>query len=120
MTIFDHIQTLAFTKRKGKDLNVEDLNQFNVYMMNRWLSFYSPAICSFINETLNNMHISSFTTLDQYNFYFSVFPKIKFKRLSYVKKDKKEDVSEKNKLPCFMSEREFKQNEQFSKILEKS
>ena len=47
-----------------------------------------------------------------YNYIYSVFPKLKFKRLNYIKKTKKEKKKEEEKLiiPEFYSEREYKNN----------
>ena len=48
-SIFDYINSIAFSK-KSIDLNCEDESQFSSFMVNRWLSFYSPEISNYIND----------------------------------------------------------------------
>ena len=119
MTIFDHLKSLLFTKQKI-DLNAEDETAFNLFMVNRWVSFYSPEIAVYINAT-SNLYGGLFTVKqDQWNYLFNMLPKLKYAKLAYIKKTKKEkEDDEVQHIPEFMSQREYKQNLELSESLSK-
>ena len=119
MTIFDYLNSILFSKDK-LELNCDDESQFSVFMVNRWSSFYSKEIAEYINQT-SNVYTGIYTSKqEQYDFLYNILPKIKFKRLNYVKKIKKEDKDvETVIIPEFYSEREYKNNVEFAKIITK-
>lgn len=95
-TIFNYIDDLLFNKKR-KFINIvnDDIN-FNQFMINRWASMYSPVIAKLLNNTTNRLS-GCFETKEQfYKFIDSIIPKLKFKRLYYIKKIKhnKEDDPE--------------------------
>lgn len=119
MTIFDYLNSILFLKDK-LELNCDDESQFSVFMVNRWSSFYSKEIAEYINQTSNTYAGIYTSKQEQYNFLYNVIPKIKFKRLNYVKKTKKEDKDEEAVIiPEFYSEREYKNNVEFEKTITK-
>ena len=118
MTIFDYLNSILFTKSK-LELNCDDESQFSLFMINRWASFYSKDIANYINET-SNMYIGVHTSKqDQCNFIQNIIPKLKFKRLSYIKKTKKDDKEEAIIIPEFCSQREYKNNVEFETLIHK-
>ena len=119
MTIFDYLNSILFSKDK-LELNCDDESQFSVFMVNRWCSFYSKEIAEYINQT-TNVYAGIYTSKqEQYDFLYNVIPKIKFKRLTYVKKTKKEGKDEDAIIiPEFYSEREYKNNVEFEKTITK-
>ena len=54
-TIFDYINDVLFHKKGNKLDNIDDYGQYNPYMINRWLSMYSPSVATIINETTRNI-----------------------------------------------------------------
>lgn len=88
-TIFNYIDSVLFTKKKLNNLN-EGETQFNLFMVNRWCSMYSPDINQIINETTNKYQELHALKQDQYDFCFNLFPKVKKKKLDYIKKIKQE------------------------------
>jgi len=87
-TIFDYIKSILFSKKK-LNVNIED-KSFIYYMVNKWISMYSPEMCSYINET-SNKYYNQFTNIeDQYNFLFHIMPKVPNKIINYIKKPKKD------------------------------
>lgn len=92
-------------------MNCDDESQFNLFMVNRWTSMYSKEINEYVNETSNKFWSLFDDKISQYDYIHSVFPKLKFKRLNYIKKTKKEKKSKEEKMiiPEFYSEREYKQ-----------
>lgn len=116
MTIFDHIGSILNTKNYIK-LNCDDESQFNSFMINRWCSFYSPEINDYINNTAN-VYVSQFTSKqEQYDYYFHLLPKCKFKKIEYIKKVKKEEEAEKKLIPEFMSQKEYSEYVDLKKLL---
>jgi hypothetical protein len=85
VTIFDILKTLLHTKSKI-DLNLSDEKDFNLFIVNRWLSMYSPQIAVVINETSNRWWSMFKTKQEQYDFLLKLLPRVPFKRTSYIKK----------------------------------
>ena len=88
MSIFDTIKSLFFTK-KVDDIN-EHIQGFSSFMLNRWLSFYDKTQAIFVNETLNKYHSVIDNKEDMFNLYFNFIPKLKYKKIDYVKKVNRE------------------------------
>lgn len=117
MTIFDIIKSVLNTKEKI-ELNCDDESQFSSFMLNRWLSFYSKDLAEYINNTANS-HISLLNSKqDQYNYYYYILPKCRFKKIDYVKKVKKEEEESNIMVPEFMSREEYIKNVEFRKQLD--
>ena len=90
-TIFDFIEATIFTKNKELLQSSDDEKEFSPYMVNRWLSMYSPQMCNVVNETTNKYSVIFDNKKDLFDFYVSVLPSVSFKRVSYIKKSSKED-----------------------------
>lgn len=118
MTIFDYLNSILYTKRKI-ELNCDEESQFNSFMCNRWISFYSPELCSFINET-GNKHVTLFQSKqEQFDYYFNLLPTLKFKKINYIKKVKKEEEKEETLVPEFISKKEYLEYVELSKLYSK-
>jgi hypothetical protein len=87
MTIFDIIGDLLFTKR-GNCLNtVDEESDFQPYIVNRWLSMYSTDTAKHSN--ILNKYLGIFENKKElYNLFKAVFPKVPYKKISYIKKIK--------------------------------
>jgi hypothetical protein len=118
MTIFDYLNSLFYSK-KQIDLNCDDESQFSMFMVNRWGSFYSKEIANYINQTSNRYGSVFLDKQDQYIFLYHLMPHLKFKKINYIKKTKKEDEEVKKVIPEFMSLKEYKQNVEFVNTLSK-
>lgn len=118
MTIFQYLNSLLFSKKKI-DMNCDDVSQFNLFMINRWSSMYSKEINEYVNETSNKYWSLFDDKLNQYNYLYNLLPRLKFKRLNYLKKIKKEkkNKEEKQIIPEFYSEREFMYNKSMMESL---
>ena len=87
MTIFDYLTDIQVTKYCS--LPVED---YNGYMVARWLSFYSPKVAHLINETVN-IHNTTLDKQHHYKWMSTLVSKSSVsKRINYIKKvsEKKE------------------------------
>jgi hypothetical protein len=109
-TIFNYIDSVLFTKQKLNKLN-EDETQFNLYMLNRWCSMYSPDMAQIINETTNRQKELFTLKQDQYNYIFNILPKVKKKRINYIKKIKLEEEKENENIPIISKNLEISQRE---------
>jgi hypothetical protein len=87
MNIFTLLNSLLFSKKRV-DLNLDDESQFSLYMINRWMSMYSMEMLEIINDT-SNQYSSIFTTKQEaYDWLYYLFPRLKFKKIAYIKKNK--------------------------------
>ena len=100
-------------------MNCDDESQFNLFMINRWSSMYSKEMNEYVNETSNKYWSLFDDKLNRYNYLYSLLPRLKFKRLNYLKKIKKEkkNKEEKQIIPEFYSEREFMYNKSMMESL---
>jgi hypothetical protein len=109
-TIFNYIDSVLFSKKKLNKLNEEE-TEFNLYMLNRWVSMYSPDIAQVVNETTNR-HKEAFTLKqDQYDFCFNMLPKRKKKKIEYFKKEKIENKAEDELIPALSKKMELSKRE---------
>lgn len=93
MNFFDIIRNLFFSKKADTEILDHDSAQaFTPFMVNRWLTFYSREQTTLVNETLNK-----FTSLfddkgEMYKLYFNLIPKLRYKKIEYVKKKKTKET----------------------------
>lgn len=86
-TIFDFLNDILFSKKKEAFKSVDDNKAFSPYLINRWISMYSPEMALVINDL--GKYISLFDNkIDLYNFFVAVIPKKSRKNISYIKKIK--------------------------------
>lgn len=112
MTIFDYINDVLFTKKNTMQ-SVDDESTFSPYMLNRWISMYSPAMardCNIINKYLGAFENKK----DLFSLFVAIFKKVPFKRINYIKKHKEEKKDECAQLDLLaksyeLSKREIKQ-----------
>lgn len=70
-------------------MNVDELTEYNAFSVNRWASMHSPETAWLINETYNKLWDIFTTQEERYRFQMAVIPRLKFKRINYIKKIKK-------------------------------
>jgi hypothetical protein len=120
-TIFNFIDSVLFNKKKLNTIN-EGETQFNLYMLNRWCSMYSSDIAHIVNETSNKYGKLFQTKQEQYEFLLNMLPRVKKKRINYIKKVKEEPQKEDNELSLLakgleVSIRELEENIKISEEL---
>jgi hypothetical protein len=83
---------------------------------------YSKEMNEYVNETTNKYWSLFDEKLSQYDYIYSLFPRLRFKKLNYLKKTKKEKKSKEEKqiIPEFYSEREYKHSKEMSDQLKSS
>jgi hypothetical protein len=120
MTIFQYLNSLLYSKKKI-DMNCDDESQFNLFMVNRWTSMYSKELCEYINETSNKFWNLFDDKGNQYNYLYNLIPKLKYRKINYLKKIKKDKKKkeEKQLIPEFYSQREYKRLVELEKEISK-
>lgn len=97
MNFFQLQNKLFYSKKtKAEFLDSEGEQSFVPFMFNRWLSFYNKGMASFTNETLNRFGSIFQDKQQQYRLYYYFIPRLKFKRIAYNKKLKRENTEEEN------------------------
>lgn len=118
MTIFDYLKDIVTTK-KG-DIPLEGYTPF---LINRWLSFLTPASCLAINESVNSL--GNMDKDIHYKLLVSCFPKQKYmSRINYIKKVKVEKEDQDDKIPILaktmeLSRKEIQQMLDFNETINK-
>lgn len=89
MNIFDIIDGVAFSKKENLVQQAEEKNNYQPYLINRWISMLDSSAAKIVNDTLNRYgHV--FNADDQYTFLLKVLPRYKKQRINYIKRPSKE------------------------------
>lgn len=107
--MFNAINHILFEK-PSPEIDAEALDQFSPYMVNRYLSFYgSGEYVNYLNSTTNTYYTIFDTPEEQYKFFEHIIPKLKKRKINYVKRVKKDTSSDIPKLavPDFYSKKEW-------------
>lgn len=105
MSIFEYIDDIL-VKKTGKQL----LDEYVPFLVTRWLSMATPAVCNILNETVN-----SFGSMDKnihYKLLSCIFPKLtKTPRINYIKKIKTTSTDENKNVDLLAQNYELSQKE---------
>lgn len=107
--MFKAINHILF-ENPSKEIDSETLEEFVPYMVTRYFSFYEDGkYLDYINSTINKYNGIFKTIEEEYKFYENVIPKLKKKRINYIKKNKKEKNKEEllKSIPDFYSRKEW-------------
>ena len=91
---FFQLQNQLFYQRKDKaeELDTESSAAFVPFLISRWLSFYGRDQAAFTNMTLNRFgYIFGDDKNKQYKLFYNLIPRMRFKKLQYIKKKKKDE-----------------------------
>ena len=96
MNIFDQLRDIIQHKKNSISEDIEFEKDFTPYMVQRWLSFYSPQYAIILNYSVN----SSWQAVDEkamwYKFFIGVIPKSRFRNIKYIKKNKEKTQAKLN------------------------
>jgi len=90
MIIFDFLKDIVYRKKGNLLENPENEQEFDPYMLQRWLSMHSPNMAKLLNATTNRLYSVYDTKQEWYKIYLATIPKTYSKRIKYIKKVKKE------------------------------
>ena len=103
--LFEYIKDIT-TYKKG-NLPLEDYIPF---LINRWLSFINPQICSAVNESVNSL--GNISKEQHYKLLLNLYPKSKqIPFIKYVKKVKEEKTKEDDNIILLASNMEISKRE---------
>jgi hypothetical protein len=102
--LFEYIKDIT-TYKKG----TLPLDDYIPFLINRWLSFISPQICTAINVSTNSL--GNVDKNQHYKLLLKMYPKSKIPFISYVKKIKEEKTKEDNKIDILASNMEMSKRE---------
>ncbi|MDD4109959.1 MAG: hypothetical protein PHS54_00235 [Clostridia bacterium] len=90
MNIFDQLKDIIVDKQNRLSENIDDEKEFIPFMMQRWLSFYSPQFAQIVNYSTNML----WKAIDEkgvwYKLFTGIIPRSRFKNIKYIKKNKEE------------------------------
>lgn len=89
--LFDTLNDILIYKKGDQLDNIDNEKEYSGYLINRWLSMYSPNLAIIINETVNKYYNNFITKKDHYRFLCKVIPNSPRKKIEYFKKDKAEN-----------------------------
>ena len=89
MTIFDIVNSILFNKNKNCLTNQDEENIFSPYLVNRWVSMYSPTTA--LQSNIINKYLGIFDNkIDLYRMFVNIMPKVSPRKIIYFKKNKKD------------------------------
>lgn len=100
--LFDFLKDILY-KKSGNILNLESEQEFQPYMLQRWISFYSQNYVPLLNKTLNVLYKSFDTKYDWYKIFLTTIPRTIFKKIKYVKKQKQKKQPDLDNLYTYLS-----------------
>jgi len=94
MTPFDHVKNLHTKKRRWEDFNDEEKKSFNVFIINKTLSF-NPNYLNIVNMVQNYTGLNQVLSQKEvFNLYYSLLP-TKFRFYRWIKGEKTKKDKEK-------------------------
>ena len=103
--MFNAINRLLY--KKG-DVDGDTIHEFTPYMATRYLSFYDKDLLKYANDTVNRYGGVFSDSVEQFEFFDNVIPKLKYKKIAYIKKKKETEKEESEiNVPEFYSKREL-------------
>lgn len=86
MQILDYIKNILFFKKPFQVENSEEIKQYNIYMVNRWVSMCDSESANMVNETTNKLNYLQNDRELHYKMLLNILPAKKYKRIEYLKK----------------------------------
>ena len=110
MTNIFSILSNIITHKKDDVISVEEDREYQFYVINRWLSMHSPKFASIVNDTTNR-YWSCLTKDEMNKLLISSIPRSRFKRIVYIKKNKKEKTKKEEDIEMLAKNLELSKRE---------
>jgi hypothetical protein len=95
--MFAHLNNILYKKQPDTDLvNLNEDKEFQPFLIQRWCTMYSTSVTSLVNDSTNRYWKIYENNKDWYAALDSIIPTCRFKKISYIKKTKKEIVKKSN------------------------
>lgn len=92
MIIFKILEDLITDKKNDVLKNSDDEKEFVPFLVQRWLSMYSPGFATILNKTVNRHWHLLQTKEEWYRYFTTVIPRSPRRRINYIKKNKEAKV----------------------------
>lgn len=114
MNIFEQLKDIISDKTDKIKEDCENEKDFIPYMVQRWLSFYTPMTAQLLNNSTNVLWKAIDEKTVWYKLFTGVIPRSRFKNIKYIKKTKSEDkqkVSSNDVIEYIANSREISRRE---------
>lgn len=91
-SIFDYINSILYKIKLTEKIH-SNSSEYNQYMINRWLSMYSPDIANIINGTVN-FYSNNLENQEHYNLLYNLIPKCRKLKINYLKSKRESSEDE--------------------------
>lgn len=119
-TIFDYLKDVLFQKKGMYKNSCDEQLNFYPYMLQRWCSMADNDATHIINETTNKWLTTNLSKKHCYQLMLSILPKIRQKKVAYLKKANKStsaDEIENISIAVELSKREVEKSLEFLESL---
>ena len=118
MNPFEHVKNLHTKKRRWEDFNDEEKKSFNVFIINKTLSF-NPNYLNIVNMVQNYTGLNQVLSQKEvFNLYYSLLP-TKFRFYKWIKGEKNKKDKEKAKYLAIHFKVSIREAYDYLKILNK-
>ena len=118
MNPFEHVKNLHTKKRRWEDFNDEEKKSFNVFIINKTLSF-NPNYLGIVNMVQNFTGLNQILSQKEvFNLYFSLLP-TKFRFYKWIKGEKSKKEKEKAEYLATHFQVSIREAYDYLKILDK-
>jgi hypothetical protein len=87
MEIFDYLRNILFNKKGYTVENVEEMQKYNPFLINRWVSMLDGESANIINETTNKKNYLNNDKEMHYKMLLNALPKKQHRKIEYIKKN---------------------------------
>jgi hypothetical protein len=106
--LFDYLKNILYSKQPEL---LEEENDFVPFLIQRWLSMHSPEVTYILNETTNRYWMALADKQDWYNAFMTSLPRVKFRKLNYIKKAKAENSKDDDTVKLIAKNMEISERE---------
>lgn len=121
MFVFDFVNDIIAKKRGTLLDDPDNISLFNHFLLQRWCSFYSESFVKLLNETSNRLYSVLENKETWYKFLLTIIPKSRIKKISYIKKEKKQPKQQTKQALTFLAkskELSIREVREYSEFLE--
>ena len=118
MNPFEHVKNLHTKKRRWEDFNDEEKKSFNIFIINKTLSF-NPNYLNIVNMVQNYTGLNQILSQKEvFNLYYSLLP-TKFRFYKWIKGEKTKNEKEKTEYLAMHFKVSIREAYDYLKILDK-
>lgn len=93
--MFEYLNKILFKTKTPDTSTINEVKEFQPFLIQRWCSMYSPQVSNLVNQTSNRVWPVLENNAMWFNYLHGIIPNSKFKRVTYIKKQKDKDNTNK-------------------------